>query len=291
MAARRSPAKAAPSVKQVEEEAEENATDLTPAEREEVDKRKAPPARVVHEIVRLQGLEELRRPLASLGWSGFAAGVSIWISLITQAALLREVPDTPWRPMIVDLGYSAGFVVVILGQLQLFTETTITAVIPLATDISLANLWRTLRLWATVFAANLAGTLAVAILLPLSGISTADQVAAMLEVAQHATGVSPGDAFLRGIPAGFMLATIAWILPSAKGQEIWIVTLLTYLIALAGFSHVIAGSAEAWLLVTTGNASVGHALFGFILPVLAGNILGGTGLFAVLAHAQVRSEL
>ena len=88
-----------------------------------------------------------------------------------------------------------------------------------------------------------------------------------------------------------MLATIAWVLPSAKGQEIWVVTLLTYLISLAGFSHVIAGSAEAWLLVTTGHAGFGFAAFGFILPALAGNILGGTGLFAVLAHAQVRSEL
>ena len=101
----------------------------------------------------------------------------------------------------------------------------------------------------------------------------------------------PGEAFVRGIPAGFILATIAWILPNARGQEFWVITLLTWLISLAGFSHVIAGSAEAWLLVTTGKASAGFAIGGFILPALAGNILGGTGLFAVIAHAQVRSEL
>jgi formate/nitrite transporter FocA (FNT family) len=81
------------------------------------------------------------------------------------------------------------------------------------------------------------------------------------------------------------------LLPNARGQEIWIVTLLTYVVSLASFSHVIAGSAEAWLLVTTGRASASFALFGFILPALGGNIIGGTGLFAVLAHAQVRSEL
>ena len=99
------------------------------------------------------------------------------------------------------------------------------------------------------------------------------------------------EAFLHGIPAGFVLATIAWLLPNAPGQQIWIVTLLTYVIAIAGFSHVVAGSAEAWLLATTGEIGFGAAVLGFILPALAGNIIGGTGLFAALAHAQVRSEL
>lgn len=69
------------------------------------------------------------------------------------------------------------------------------------------------------------------------------------------------------------------------------ITLLTYIIAIARFSHVVAGSAEAWLLASVGDIGWGRALGGFILPVLAGNIIGGRGLFAVLAHAQVRSEL
>lgn len=272
-------------------QAEDEATDLSRAEREEVERRKSAPARVVHEIVRQQGLEELRRPIASLLWSGVAAGVSIWLSLIAQGVLMIALPDTPWRPMLASLGYSVGFLVVILGRLQLFTESTITAVIPLATSLSLVNLGRTLRLWGTVFLANMVGTFAVAALLPRLSMMTADQLAAMLDVALHLTELTPGLAFVRGIPAGFILATIAWVLPSAKGQEIWVITLLTWLISLAGFSHVIAGSAEAWLLVTTGQASLGFAVGTFILPALAGNIVGGTGLFAVLAHAQVRSEL
>ena len=204
---------------------------------------------------------------------------------------MLRLPDTPWRPMLAALGYSVGFVVVILGRLQLFTESTITAVIPLASNLSLSALGRTLRLWLAVFLANMAGTLAVALLMPRFGLATPEQLDAMLDISRALLVVTPGEAFVRGIPAGFLLATIAWVLPSAKGQEIWIVTVLTYLISLAGFSHVIAGSAEAWLLATTGNARFGFAAFGFILPALAGNIVGGTGLFAVLAHAQGRSEL
>ncbi len=270
---------------------QEMPADMTPAERETVEKRKSPPARVVHEVIRQQGIDELERPAASLVWSGVGAGVAIWLSLIAQAALMVRLPDSPWKPALSALGYSVGFVVVILGRLQLFTENTIVAVLPLANTPSWRNLGRTLRLWVIVFVANMAGTLAVALILPHAGLVTGQQLDAMLDIAGLLKELTPVTAFTRGIPAGFILATIAWLLPNARGQEFWIVTLLTYIVSLASFSHVIAGSAEAWLLVTTGHASIGFALFGFILPALCGNIIGGTGLFAVLAHAQVRSEL
>jgi len=81
------------------------------------------------------------------------------------------------------------------------------------------------------------------------------------------------------------------ILPNARGSEFWVVFLITYVVAMGGFSHVVAGSAEAWLLWLSGKASLGWAVGGFILPALAGNIIGGTGLFAVLAHGQVREEI
>ena len=265
--------------------------DLTRAEQEAIERRKSPPSRVVHEVVRQQGVEELERPVASLLWAGVAAGVVIWLSLISQAALMLKLPDSPWRPAIAGFGYSVGFVVAILGRLQLFTESTIVAVLPLATKPSWSSLGRTLRLWALVFAANMAGTLAIALIVPHTHLATPEQIGAMLEISGHLKEMTPGDAFVRGIPAGFILATIAWLLPNARGQELWVVILLTYVISIAGFSHVIAGSAEAWLLVTTGEASLSFATLGFLLPALAGNIIGGTGLFAVLAHAQVRSEL
>ena len=265
--------------------------DLDETERETVEKRKAPSARVVHEIVRQEGIDELERPTASLLWSGAAAGVTIWLSVIAQGALMLKLPASPWAPAIVSLGYSVGFIVVILGRMQLFTESTIVAVLPLATEPSWRNLGRTLRLWALVFAANVGGTLAVALILPHAGLASPELLRAMVEVSHHATANPAVAVFFQAIPAGFVLATIAWLLPNAGGQQIWVVTLLTYIIAIGGFSHVVAGSAEAWLLATTGETGWGQALGGFILPALAGNIIGGTGLFAALAHAQVRSEL
>lgn len=261
---------------------------------EEIDavaQRKAGTAKVVHEVIRLQGDEELDRPLTSLLFSGFAAGVAISASILTEASIATRLPDAPWRELVVGLGYTVGFVLVILGNLQLFTENTVTAVLPLATHPTLRNLGRMLRLWVAVLSANMAGTFLVAVLMAHRVILSDDQLTAALALSETALDHTPTAILLLGMPAGFLVATIAWILPNSRGSEFWVVVLITYAIAIGGFSHVVAGSGEAWLLALSGRTSFMSAVGGFILPALLGNIIGGTGLFAVLAHGQVRPEI
>jgi formate-nitrite transporter family protein len=135
------------------------------------------------------------------------------------------------------------------------------------------------------------GTLLVAALMARQVILSPEQLAAATDLSAHLLTHGPGKTILLGMPAGFLVGSIAWILPNARTSEFWIVTMITYLIAIGGFSHVVAGSAEAWLLWLTGRASLGWALGGFIVPALIGNIIGGSCLFAVLAHGQVRSEI
>jgi formate/nitrite transporter FocA (FNT family) len=99
------------------------------------------------------------------------------------------------------------------------------------------------------------------------------------------------ETLLLATPAGFLVASIAWIMPNARGSEFWVIVLVTYAISIGGFSHVVAGSSEVWLLLFAGQASLGEALFHLLLPALLGNIIGGSGLFAVVAHGQVRDEI
>src|SRR6201996_9092451 len=143
---------------------EQPSTDMSDEDKRSVDERSSGSAKVVHEVVRLQGDEELGRPLQSLIFSGFAAGVAISASLLAEASLYKYLPKADWTNLVVFLGYPVGFVIVILGKLQLFTENTVTAVLPLATHPTFRNVGRLLRLWAAVFAANMAGTLFVAFL-------------------------------------------------------------------------------------------------------------------------------
>jgi formate/nitrite transporter FocA (FNT family) len=264
---------------------------LSDTEVDSVDERKSGSAKVVHEVIRLQGDEELGRPLASLLFSGFAAGVAISASILAEAFLHARLPDAPWTELVSSFGYCVGFVIVIMGNLQLFTESTVTAVLPLATNPTRRNLGRLFRLWAAVFVANMAGTLFVAVLVSRQVIVDAEQLSATLEVSRSILRHGAYTTFLVGMPAGFLVASIAWILPNARGSEFWVIVTITYVIALGGFSHVVAGSGEAWLLWLQGEASLFDATCRLILPSLLGNIVGGTGLFAVLAHGQVRREI
>lgn len=264
---------------------------LSDEEAESVAERKAGSAKVVHEVVRLQGDEELDRPALSLLFSGFAAGVAISFSILAEAFLAAGLPHVLWGKLVSSFGYCVGFVIVIMGNLQLFTENTVTAVLPVATHPTIANVRRLIRLWVIVLTANFAGTFLVAALISSGLITTADMRQASIEISLAVVGHNGLETLLLGMPAGFLVAAIAWILPNARGSEFWVIVMITYVIALGGFSHVVAGSAEAWLLWLTGKASFYQATIGFVLPALAGNIIGGTGLFAVLAHGQVRSEI
>jgi formate/nitrite transporter FocA (FNT family) len=265
--------------------------DMSDDDKRSVDAMSSGSAKVVHEVVRLQGDEELGRPLQSLLFSGFAAGVAISTSLLAQTSLHMHLPEAKWTDLVVFLGYPVGFIIVILGKLQLFTESTVTAVLPFATHPTIRNLGRLLRLWTAVFAANMAGSFFVAFLIARCVVVGPEQLAAAVEVSKPVMAHDWSTTLQVATPAGFLIASIAWILPNARGSEFWVILIVTYVIALGGFSHVIAGSVEAWLLMLTGQATVINATGGFILPALLGNLIGGTGLFAVVAHGQVRDEI
>src|SRR5690242_2873232 len=75
-----------------------------------------PPTPAIYEVVRRLGKEEMERPAVSLWWSGVAGGLSISFSLLAEAILRMHLPDTPWRPLLVALGYPVGFLMVVLSR-------------------------------------------------------------------------------------------------------------------------------------------------------------------------------
>lgn len=245
---------------------------------------------MVYEVVRQEGENELRRPLASLWWSGIAAGIGISTSVLAEGLLHGNLPDQGWRSLVASFGYTIGFVIVVIGRLQLFTENTITAVLPLFANWSRMHFVNTLRLWGVVLAANLIGVLGTAVLFTHAGLVSDPALAMMLEVSQHAATYSMLDAMLLGIPAGFLVAAIVWILPNAEGSEVLVVVMLTYVMALGGFTHVVVGSGELFLLLFDGTLDSAYVITR-IIAIMLGNVIGGTGLFALLAYGQVRSEM
>ncbi len=248
-------------------------------------------AAIIYEIVRAEGVRELARPSASLFWSGFAAGVSIAFSLVAEGVLHAYLPDAPWRHLVASFGYTFGFLIVVLGRQQLFTENTLTAVLPVMARPRAGELRSMLRLWGIVLASNLAGTVVIGALFAHAPLLEPMVHEGMVEVARHFFELDAADMFWRGIVAGWLIATMVWLLPAAESAAIWVVLLITWLIALAGLSHIIAGAVEASFLVFLGEIDVATASFAFFLPTLAGNIVGGSALFALVSYAQVRREM
>lgn len=244
----------------------------------------------VYGIVHEEGLDELERPLSSLWWSGVAAGLGITASVIAEGILHTTFEGHPYRSAIENLGYSVGFVLVILGRLQLFTENTLTAILPLLVQRTPNMLWCTARLWAVILVANFFGTFLASAFAVWGGSIPAEHVEGMIAISRHFAEHTPWEAFTLGVPAGFYVAAIVWMMPSARGASVLVIVMFTYLIAMGGFTHVIAGSAEMFLLMLTGEVGA-PGVAALLGATLMGNILGGTGLFALLAYGQVAQEI
>ncbi len=268
-----------------------NSPHLEDDEQEQAGTHAALSARVVHEIVRSEGEEEIERTAGQLIWSGLAAGLSMGFSFFVQAQLRSRLPDAPWSQLIDPLGYTVGFVIVVLGRQQLFTESTLTAVLPVLTSRNGATALRTLRLWAWVLAANLVGTWIFAIMLHLGHPFGPDVAPALAAIAEHSVSGTFGRTCLEGVLAGWLIALMVWLLPSAHSARIIVILLITYVVALAQFSHIIAGSAEAAYAVFIGTTNVWGYVWSFLVPTLIGNTVGGVVFVALLNHAPVSSDL
>ncbi|HEX3356405.1 MAG TPA: formate/nitrite transporter family protein [Tepidisphaeraceae bacterium] len=248
--------------------------------------RAAPSGKVVHDAILKEGSEEVERPTAALFWSGLAAGLSMGFSLVAQGLLQIYLPDAHWRPLIVKLGYSVGFVFVVLGRQQLFTENTLTAVLPVLDRRDLSTLKNMFRLWGIVLLANWLGALAF---------GWASQTAAFSEEVRQAFSGFGREALSEGfgltlwraVFAGWLIALMVWLLPFAETARVGVIVMVTYLIGLGHFGHIVAGSVDVFSLAFSGGAGWGQVVGHFLVPVLLGNILGGLTMVTALNYGQV----
>ena len=135
-----------------------NIVQLSEDEEHEVRKRASLRAAVVFETVRREGETEVSRPALALAFSGLACGLSMGFSLVGTGILRAYTPDAPWRPLFINLGYTLGFLIVVLGRQQLFTENTLTAILPVLDDPDKGKKFlQVLRLWSIVLFTNLVG--------------------------------------------------------------------------------------------------------------------------------------
>jgi len=264
-------------------------TPIRADELKQVEDRERPRAVVIFETIRREGEEEYKRPSAALFWSAVAAGGSMTFSMITMGVIQAALPDTPWRPLVASFGYTVGFLIVIVGRQQLFTENTLTPLLPLFDDFKLWRFRQLARLWVMILAGNLAAVLCTSALVAFSGAFPADTRHAFDELARSAVGHPFWTLFAKAIFAGWLIALMVWLLPLAEGAAVFVIVILTYIVAAAGFGHIIAGSVEAMYGAWSGAIGWRDVLM-FALPTLLGNSLGGVAFVAAISTAANAAE-
>jgi formate/nitrite transporter FocA (FNT family) len=246
----------------------------------------APTGAIVYHAVRKEGEDELSRNTSALAWSGLAAGMSMGFSFAAEGLLRAALPDAPWRPLVAKLGYSVGFLIVVLGRQQLFTENTLTVILPALRRRDSLMAANVMRLWTTVLAANLIGAAVFAWVVARGPVFQADVQNALAALGREAVEPTFGPMLLRGVFAGWLIALMVWLLPFAQTSRVWVIIIITYIVGLGRLSHVIAGSVEALFLVARAELSPGGYVIRYLVPSLVGNIIGGVSLVAAVAHAQ-----
>lgn len=258
----------------------------------EVDEERLPSqAMATHEVIRQEGEKELERDAMALLWSAIAAGLSMGASLVAKGIFHVHLSELPGGFLLENLGYTFGFVIVILARQQLFTENTVTAVLPIMHKPTLSNIGLLLRLWGVVLAGNLIGTAIAAWAFDVMPVFDEPTREAFLKISLKVMQNPPLEMFANAIISGWLVATMVWMFPAAGSAKIIVIILMTWLIALADTTHIVVGSVEIFYLVFNGTLPWQEFIWPFALPTLAGNICGGTFIFALLSHAQIRNDM
>lgn len=263
---------------------------LSGDEQDTVEDKSPPRAAVLHEIIRRNGREELNRGVMALAWSAVAAGLTMGFSFLARGVLHRYTQGIPAGFLIESFGYTFGFMAVIIARQQLFTENTLTVVLPVMTSPSWQQFGRLGRLWGVVLAGNLVGATLFALgMLKLQQFDAETQ-ASFVAIGRELMHNTPFEMFSKGILAGWIIAMMVWMMAATDQSRLAIIIICTYLIAIGGFSHIIVGAVEAMYMVFAGEISFADAVLHFGLPTLAGNVVGGSLIFALISHAQVRTD-
>jgi formate/nitrite transporter FocA (FNT family) len=250
-----------------------------------------PSAQDIYEQVANNARQELGRSTIALAISGLAGGIFMGLSALGNAiaiALLTPAGEPPTRTVlfIAKMFYPLGFIVVILGRSQLFTENTLYPVALVLAEK--CHFWKTLRLWATVLPANILGALAFAAIASLTHALEPNIVDSLAQLGLGAINNTPSAIFWSGVMGGWIIATVAWLVSGSHSitGSVMIIWMLTFVVGLGNFAHCIAASGEILTAILTGRAPA-LAYAKWLLPAIAGNICGGVGLVTLLEYGQV----
>ena len=232
----------------------------------------------------------------------FSAGFAVGVGFLARCTLTAAIgapdggEDAPrgydpgnfgWAG---DLLYPVGFIFVILGRYPLFTENTLTPVaLTLARFASLPDL---LRVWGLSLLGNLLGAAAIAGLLFWANLPAGAAAELAPTYGKHLVEVPFWESFARAFLMGWLMAQLVWVVHAARQAiaRVLAVFLVLYVSAICGLFHCVVGATETVYAALSGAVGWPAVFADFLLPVVAGNVVGGSGFVAVLNWGQFEEE-
>ena len=248
-----------------------------------------PTAIQIYAQVAKNGRQELRRPARSLAISGFAGGITMGLTGLATAIARAELGTSGVAQFVTNMLYPIGFIAVILGRAQLFTENTL---YPVALVLSERRHYlATLRLWVIVLVFNCLGTLAFAALAVRTHALQPKYVDSLAAIGANVANHSISEIFWSAIIGGWIIALVAWLVSASHSisGSMLLIWLLAFVVGLGHFAHSIASSGEVLSAVLHGQVpAMGY--FRWLWPAVLGNVVGGVGLVTLLEYGQTVEE-
>ncbi len=246
-----------------------------------------PTADEIYEQVSRNARHELDRSAVSLCISGIAGGITMGLTALSTSIVIALLGHGAVAKFVADLLYPIGFIAVILGRAQLFTENTLYPVALMLAERR--HGWRTLRLWSIVLPSNVIGAFIFALLAVRTGALRPEYIAAMTQLGREAVGVAGWHVFWSGVIGGWIIALVAWLVSGSHSitGSVMLIGLLTFVVGLGNFAHCIATSGEILAAILDHQLLFSH-YFAWLAPATLGNICGGVLLVTLLEYGQVK---
>ncbi len=245
-----------------------------------------PSAQEIYKQVATNARQELKRTNTALGISGFGGGVFMGLSALGVSMAVSMLGNSPTAHLVSSMFYPLGFIVVIIGRAQLFTENTLYPVALVLAEKR--QFWNTMRLWAVVLPSNVAGAFSFAMLAAWTSAFDSSTIDSLATLGLHATQHPATQVFWSGVIAGCVIALTAWMVSGSHSitGSVMIIWMLMFIVGLGNFAHCIASSCEIFVAILTHRTPwVSYPMWFF--PAVMGNICGGVGLVTILEYGQV----
>lgn len=245
----------------------------------------------IYEHICQDGEKELERDAMALLWSAIAAGLLMGALLLAKGIFYVELEGVLGSFLLENFGYTFGFIIVIMACQQLFTENTVTAVLLVMQKLTMSNVGLLIRLWGVVLLGNIFGTGIAAWAFEYMLIFNEETCDAFVKIGMDVMKNTFSEMFANAIIFGWLIATMVWMFFAAGAAKIVVIILMTWLIALGDTTYIVVGFVEIFYLVFNGTLHWSDFIWLFALLTLAGNICGGTFIFALMSYAQICNDM